>query len=403
MMIVVVLLFVLSSGCYNAMATADKIQQKENIHPPVIEWLISEDVGGYFNTESIAVRNGGMYASKDIRKGDSIMKIPPEALIYNKESDEEDECETARRLVYEYDVLGEEKSFYWPYLQYVFESFPHRTVPLGWTKEGKKILRSIVGRSSLPRSYGRACGDDNSGSLPKFESDPDLFEAAFRIVLSRGWHHVMVPVYDMVNHRNYHRDQSDGGGHNIDRSSTLHNPSLNLDVDGDFQIEALRDIKRGDQLHNSYNQCHDITCDDIDTSYITSSIFIDYGFVEDYPRRFAFHTDNDEHDPYLGIVVEIVSDKEMNFILPSSPSELNEHQVNWLQDELEHTFQKKNKTTERIERHKYQHSNEDNSDDDKQQKQHEAYMLLEYYNALTEAIELTVKSTTTTTTKDNEL
>jgi len=371
---------------------------------PVIEWLISKEVGGYFNTDAITVRDGGMYATKDINEGDLVMLIPPKALIQNGEDDDEDECSTARRLVYEYDILGKEKSFYWPYLQYVFESFPHRTVPLGWSKEGKKIIRSIVGKNLPPSGFGKgsyrqACGDyiddeeEDSTTIPKFDASPELFEAAFRIVLSRGWHHVMVPVYDMVNHRNNANANTDANndantngkisiGHNIDRSAGGYNnkettQELDLDVDGDFHIVALRSIPAGHQLHNSYNQCHDATCAEIDMSYVTPQIVLDYGFVESYPRRFAFHTGKDTGNPYLGIVVEVTDDKKVSWLEPLSSRHLSAHQSNWLQIELERLVAMKTRLTERIDTHP---------------NEHEAATALEYYHALEEVLQLMVKS-----------
>lgn len=77
----------------------------------------------------------------------------------------------------------------------------------------------------------------------------------------------MVPVFDMVNHRNGH-------WFNID-SNSAHEGK-------DITVKATRDIKAGEQLYLSYNECED--CDYAFT-YTGEQIARDYGFVEQYPQR----------------------------------------------------------------------------------------------------------------------
>ena len=77
----------------------------------------------------------------------------------------------------------------------------------------------------------------------------------------------MVPVFDMVNHRNGH-------WFNID-SNSAHEGK-------DITVKATRDIKAGEQLYLSYNECED--CDYAYT-YTGEQIARDYGFVEQYPQR----------------------------------------------------------------------------------------------------------------------
>mmetsp|Transcript_7170 Transcript_7170/g.10467 ORF Transcript_7170/g.10467 Transcript_7170/m.10467 type:complete len:381 (+) Transcript_7170:52-1194(+) len=354
---------------------------------PVIEWLRSRD-GGHF-TEKVFFRDGGMFAAEDISEGEIVMMIPPNALFGPNADDDSDECGTARRLAHEYVHL-KEKSDHWPYLQYVFESFPHKSVPIGWSSAGKKIVRDLIVGSELePRGFGRgsyknACGATDDDSLAVW------LEAAWRIVLSRGWHHIMVPVFDMVNHRN-------GRYHNVDRRSTTDEL---LQVDGDYTIVATKDIKAGSQLHNSYNQCQaDATCFGIDKSYVTPQIFLDYGFVEQLPRRFAFfypgdeeeeedddefEYDDEEEDDSSGIVVwEVNEDKKIVWI-GAAP---NSSQISWLQVHLKRLQDVKNAVTERKRRLK---------------NQYEAQGIMDYYQALTEALQLAINSAPVSIQRDEE-
>merc|ERR1711957_735883 len=108
----------------------------------------------------------------------------------------------------------------------------------------------------------------------------------------------------------------------------------NLEVDGEFRIIAIKDIPAGAQLYNSYNQCdYDATCNkDVGLVYMTQDIFQDYGFVEQYPRRFAFFTGYYNEDENLGMVINIDEktsgggDLEVKF-LTKRPSEL---QLKWM-------------------------------------------------------------------------
>jgi hypothetical protein len=87
---------------------------------------------------------------------------------------------------------------------------------------------------------------------------------------------LLIPIYDLINHRN-------GDWFNTD-------PSF---VQGEYyQLVAVRPIKAGEQLQNSYNQCP--WCGIYSAPYradsfvVTPHIFETYGFVELYPQRWIF-------------------------------------------------------------------------------------------------------------------
>lgn len=337
---------------------------------PVIDWLRSID-GAYFRHEAVEYVQGGLFAKQDIKRGDVILNVPPAALLRAT-----DECETARRLVYEYTGL-QQRSAYWPYVQYVFEQYDHSTVPIGWSDEAKALVRDIiVGTELEPQWFGEGSFQSACGSSNTQTDDVELLEAAWRIVLSRGWHHVMVPVFDMVNHRN------GDPYHNVNRTSYRGNPLLDVKDDGDYFVVATIDIPNGTQLHHSYNQCP-MCHGGMDASYLTPQIFLDYGFVEPYPRRFAFHVeegpgwddfydlyyDEDEEDSLL--VWEVTEEKKVIW-LRDTPTW---YQLQWLQKQAERlrsVYPLVKQETQSL------------------SSSYEAKVILEYYHALGEAMERAV-------------
>mmetsp|Transcript_11587 Transcript_11587/g.15269 ORF Transcript_11587/g.15269 Transcript_11587/m.15269 type:complete len:492 (+) Transcript_11587:200-1675(+) len=317
---------ILGCGCCVRLAVSEEQQQNE-LHP-VIKWLQSS-AGGYFNSAKVEFRNGGMYAVEDIPKGELVMNIPSAALFmpgkFEHDDDEDDnefsdflddidneECAMAYRLAYEYKYGNNsnskqqnQKQQVHPYIDYVFNSFAHEQLPMAWSAAGKELVRSLlVGDDLKPQHFGeksfaRLCretfdndyDDDDDYEDYHEEFGSVLLESALRIVLARGWVGFMVPVFDMVNHRN-------GIHQNVDvrpehqRSSYNLNSSLNIYDDNFFEIVATRDIAKGQALANSYNDCGptDVTCYRISHWYNTPHIFDDYGFVEQYPQRFSFST-----------------------------------------------------------------------------------------------------------------
>lgn len=80
----------------------------------------------------------------------------------------------------------------------------------------------------------------------------------------------LAAVYDMYNHRN----------------GEYLNTALTIYRDESHELRAAKNIKAGDQIHNSYNMCDE--CEGRAEGYGTPDIFRDYGFVENYPQRWMF-------------------------------------------------------------------------------------------------------------------
>jgi len=176
----------------------------------------------------------------------------------------------------------------------------------------------------------------------------------------------MVPILDMINHRN-------GKWFNVEHTSTH--------IGEDVRVFAYRDIAKGEQLHNSYNECYEETCSfgAIKYDYVTQHILKDYGFVEAYPRRFLFHVDanGEEYDEDQYLSVEIDEDSEdpskrvfdWHFLTPS------EAQLQWIRRQLKHLLS----VEEEVEKGAEELTSE-----------HEKNTILTFHRAYKEAFELSL-------------
>lgn len=268
-------------------------KQPEEWQNELVAWLVSKP-GGSFSNKVMWQREGStgpyaMHAIDDIDQGETLMVIPQAAMIVP--SVRGGGCESVQRMMDEYDK-GPKSGFY-PYMKYLFDGQEGGTkpglLPTSWSAEAKELLRMVTAGYSglLPDSFDlesavEQCNFDGSvdGGDPVREKRR---EDAYLYMISRSWSGKMVPILDMINHRN-------GNWFNVE-STTAH-------AGRDIEVYAVKPIKKGDQLYNSYNECNDLDCEDIKYTYVTQHILVDYGFVEDYPRRWMFeiHKDGIEAD-----------------------------------------------------------------------------------------------------------
>lgn len=244
-----------------------------------VDWVKAN--GGYFNPkiefhhlnpDDPTSSPSGLFVKDDVAKGEVLMIIPQKCLLRSSEDDAtlESTCDTVRNLVAQYK-LGD-KSEYWPYVRYIMDDRHRGDLPSEWSEEGKELLESIIPAELLPEfnatdvSFVTDCAVD-----PSEEEVGPLQEFAHLAVLRRSWDDIMVPLFDMVNHRNGHWT-------NVE-SNSAHEGK-------DIRVFATRDIDAGEQLHNSYNECTDCCC--YAHTYVLPDIMRDYGFVEQYPQRWNF-------------------------------------------------------------------------------------------------------------------
>ena len=212
----------------------------------------------------------GVFAPVDLKKGEVVMKIPQVCLL-GTDDGSHDVCRVVVNLAKQRQ-LGSESDFE-PYVSYMYDGNSMEPIPSAYSDEGKRLMDDVVG-IELPTAgtmtrmtYDRFCRKSIS---PKEEAELPHLDEAYAIWLRRAWEEKMLPLYDIVNHRN-------GNYTNVDITSPRKK--------GDVQVFATRDIRAGEQLYGSYNNSTDSV---YPLTYVLQHILRDFGFVEQYPRRWIF-------------------------------------------------------------------------------------------------------------------
>ena len=382
--------FVVAVAATCTAAESPPLQQPEEYQQRLVDWIRSGK-NGYFHPHVQWKRLGGtgpyaMHTTVDLHKGTKLLTVPRSHVLDSFQT--HDECTTVARMLGEYQK-GEE-SFFAPYLSYLFDETTGGTttglLPGAWSEEGQNLLSDLLGAGEdpddglEPRDFGKpdvfeSCGKNFRAKLASQEVEDEderqHAQDAFLFYISRSWTDKMVPVLDMYNHRN-------GKWLNVE-STSAH------DLDSDITAYALRHIKAGEQLQNSYSECmdHDCTFGQIKYSYISSSIFNDYGFVEFYPRRWPMNPDIQEE-----LVAEVEEDLETGqksfqwiFETPSQST------LEWMEAQLERL-----KVTEQDFRKAVaNHRNNSEAGGRHNNIEHEADSLLELFEAYVEVLEMGLK------------
>jgi|UniRef100_A0A8J9RY90 spermidine synthase len=181
-------------------------------------------------------------------------------------------CGTVRSLLREFD-LGEE-SDYAPFTNYLREQ-PYGQLPSAWSVAGKSLLlemlgQDLSGKQTLPPFEALDWLTSGWHNLCRGSTDP-FAENAAMMVVQRCWDELLIPIYDMVSHRN---------------GRWLNTQSNSVQDGGPVSVTASRKIQAGEELYSTYNFCTD--CDARAHWYGTGEILRDYGFVELYPQRWLF-------------------------------------------------------------------------------------------------------------------
>ena len=196
-------------------------------------------------------------------------------------------------------------------------------------------------------------------------------EDAYIFWLSRSWTDKMIPVLDMYNHRN-------GVSKNVE-STTAH-----FD-DGAITAFALRDIESGEQLQNTYSECMDEDCawGEMQYTYLTQQIYVDYGFLELYPRRWLLGTDESD------VIAEVDQDlrtgrKSFKWIF-ETPSEAI---FQWISHQLKRLRSIDANVRDRISKHRTKGAGGKAL---RHNIQHEADSLVELYEGYIEILEMALE------------
>ena len=325
-------------------------KQPEAYQERLVEWIL-EDPDGFVHPAIQFQRLGpqgksgsyAMHATEDIPKGTPLIVLPRKYLIEShmdkpKESesgtDDYRMCVTVEKMLDEYTRHTDPKttfvSFYAPYLSYLFEDTSGGTMrgllPGTWSEHSKWLVYLILGSDDndwavlrpfeleYSSIYDICEGNVDNGEedinftqggilTREGDSENDVFaneqmaEDTYIFLLSRGWYDKLLPLVDMLNHRN-------GPSRNVEVTPVD-------DIRGeDVAVYAWKDIKKGEQLQYTYTECMDETCEYGGLKYYATSqfMFVEYGFVEGYPRRWAFDILNEEEDGYEHLYCEITTD-----------------------------------------------------------------------------------------------
>jgi len=223
-----------------------------------------EELGEYYDGTIVKVNEDGTF-DIDYDDGDEEEGVKKE---YIKKSGENNMCGAVRNLIDELKLGDDSK--YGAFVNYLLDQ-SHGQLPAAWSKAGQDIfteLQEDQNMSDLPPTdpMDNWWIDDCNGDKDPFQ------ENAAMIVTQRGWDDVLIPIFDMMSHRNG------------DWLNTYHNPVR--DGSSKIVVQASRDIQAGEEVYNSYNFCSD--CGGRSYGYGTPEILRDYGFVEQYPQRWFF-------------------------------------------------------------------------------------------------------------------
>lgn len=220
------------------------LEQPEQWQNDLVRWLIGKP-NGYFSDKILWTKTEmgyNMHAAEDIPRDATLMVIPQAALITSDGTDEE--CVTIAKMMKEYE--RGESSEYYPYIRYLFGGFEGGTspnlLPTTWSDPAKDLLKKMVGTELFPQKFDKGqrrvlaeCQSfiDRKELEGMDKETASRWQDAFIYWLSRSWSDKMVPILDMINHRN-------GKWLNVE-STTAH-------AGKDVRVYALRDIQKGEQL-----------------------------------------------------------------------------------------------------------------------------------------------------------
>jgi hypothetical protein len=234
-----------------------------------IDWLVKN--GGFVHDHLAILHYNndpvlpyGMFATAPIAAGTTILTIPNHLLIQPTD-DTDDICNAARQLHTQLE-LGDD-SFWAPYVNYLKATQPLGLLPVTFTRAGRELLQHVL-MHDTPRPLPPESMD--WWFLQHCNVQPH--EAyAFQLLRQRSWDEIMIPVYDTMSHANGERLNTD-----CDQVQ-------DADV---ITVRTTQNIVQGSELFVSYNFYPG--SGNLASWYGTPEIFMDFGFVEQYPQRWVF-------------------------------------------------------------------------------------------------------------------
>ncbi|GFH51187.1 hypothetical protein CTEN210_07663 [Chaetoceros tenuissimus] len=293
---ITVLTAVATFGLSGVNAEADKAQYHNEA---LFKWVKSSN--GFIHP-SLEMRRAdpsdstsmfGLFATGDIKEDTQLFNIPSKLVMKDPTGAEIEAMQCG--LVYELidHLKKKDESEFAPYVNYLLDTQPAGQLPSAWSDAGRELFMQILGHEGFTMEEAKASLPE-TGELDLENTlapgypigwienewyglcdgpEGELEEYAAMIVIQRAWDNILIPLYDMVNHRNgkWLNTKSDESGVHSGKG---------------VNVLALRDIKKGEQIYSTYNMCED--CGGRVKTYGTAEILRDYGFVEEYPQTWIF-------------------------------------------------------------------------------------------------------------------
>ena len=223
----------------------------------------------------------GVFAKERIEKGDLLLSVPWKLLIRADMNEEENEdpneisddwyCGLVQSLAGE--MTKGDDSAHAPYIRYL-NGQTRGQILADYSEEAQKFFQDTVNPVMPWFLLDIVPSDESLEDACGIENDPIAVHASV-LVEQRSEDDLMVPYYDMYNHRN----------------GKWLNTWINQVRGERFDVIARKTIEAGQEIYNSYNQCNKCSGKAQRFEMGTIHIFEAYGFVESFPQRWFFGTD----------------------------------------------------------------------------------------------------------------
>lgn len=249
----------------------------------MVKWVKSQK-GGFFHKnlqiKKLKDNSLGIFATGLIEKDEVLIQVPWDIILTSDDDDSEDDteeeeyyqldCATIQALALELEKGKSSK--YSPYIRHLL-SLSEGQLPSNWSNEGKDMLLDILGGEDQQLAPGAVVSLMDSIWDGQCQADGNFHAKAAELVFQRDDRGLMVPLYDLVAHRN---------GNYFNTYTDL--------VHGEYHATlARRDIQKGEQIYKSLDLCDECNEEAIELGYGTPGTFWKGPiFVFDPPKKHYF-------------------------------------------------------------------------------------------------------------------
>ena len=263
----------------------------------LLEWFRSK--GGYFNPKQEIRQDSdgsfGVFAVQDIEEDELLTSVPWECVIRAEDTVVRfANCATVKVLAEE--LRKDVKSPYVQGLEMALQSHA-QMMPINWSPRGKELLLQVTGNGVLPPTHF------STKYFKKWKHECDqVSKDATALMITHGEEFGMSPVTDKYNHG----------------LESAYVWQYGNDDEVAQSVYAHYSIKAGEQIFTNYREDYG--------AMGTAELLEQFGFVENYPRRFIFR------DPLFAFDIDEADsgDLEVTWLIPP-----NDEAVKFLQEQLE--------------------------------------------------------------------